>query len=108
MQRIAIKEVSFSPEASLRIVPDTQETDTFQWIHRAGAGTRWEPASSAFIAYEPHNWKPFDLFRQILTSAEGELGVQLHLTSRTRWAEVPEELRDNIESWMAVQEKFRP
>lgn len=95
--KMLIKRIEEDQTGRLLVIPETADNYGFQFIYRAGKGLRWEPATSAFVAYEPSRWAHDELLRHIVSTAKSELGVELFISAETEWTNlslaVAEDLR---------------
>jgi hypothetical protein len=96
-----IVEIEIADDGRLLVRPrlsDLGSLHLFEFIYRAGMGVGWEAANRTFVAPKPRELSYAQWFRQIVDAAAGECGVQLQITSRTTWTNVPEILRAEIEA----------
>jgi hypothetical protein len=58
----------------------------------------WDPDSRTLFSPKPSEWSYLHWFRQIVAAAAGEYGVRLVVTPHTKWFDVPDALRTEIEA----------
>jgi len=101
MKRDAIAEVGIDDHQRLYVLPETQ---TFQHIYREAMEVHWDQARGYLYAPAPprSDLKPGAWwFQQILAAARAQ-ACELHLTTSTRWHQVPDALRQQIAVYRRV------
>ena len=95
-----IVEIGIDREGKLYVRPKN-ENKTFPYIWRAGLEINWDPARGVIYGAKPRNLElrlPYTgWFRHILMAAEGECGVRLSFTAQTKWTDIPDALRSELE-----------
>jgi hypothetical protein len=89
MQRDEISEVGIDDRGRLYVRP---ETTTFPYIWREAMEVHWDVEGGFLYSPVPREWSYADWFTQIVSAAR-EQAWDLHLTPRTQWANVPEDVR---------------
>ena len=90
-----IAEIGITREGGLYIRPCTT---AFDEIFRAAMEVNWDPAERRLYGAKPREWSYGRWFQQIVAAAAQEYGVRLDITTDTRWANVPDEIRAEIEA----------
>ena len=68
------------------------------FIYRAAAEVAWEPDARRFVSPRPGLGPPAKHYAHIAAAVADELGWHLYVSPRTRWVNVPEDLRSAIEA----------
>src|SRR5215213_5779639 len=92
MENDDIAEVRIDAQARLCVHPATSR---FPNTHREPIGVAWDDAGGFLYSPVPREWSYADWFHQILAAASFQ-SRNLLLTPRTRWTNVPEEVRAAI------------
>jgi hypothetical protein len=96
MENIEITKIEIDESGKLLVTPIINWNDFFQFIYRAATGVRWNENSKCFVAPVPKEWSQFDWYANIVTSVRSENGVNLKITPRTKWLNVPDSLKVKI------------
>jgi Integron Cassette Protein Hfx_Cass5 len=88
-----ISEIGINSQGGLFVKPATR---AFPYIYREAMEVSWDPATAVLFGPKPLAWSYVDWFRQI-RSAASEQGTQLVIGPETRWRDMPDELRVEIE-----------
>jgi hypothetical protein len=91
----SITDVEIDAEGRLRIRPSKER---LPHIWRAAMEVYWDPATETLYSPKPREWTYPMWFQQLVAAARDEYGVKLTLSSETRWSNVPQELRTEIEA----------
>jgi len=94
-----IKEIRIDNNGHMHVLPAIEICGSFDFIWRDASGIRWDTNVASLIAAEPDRWEYFKLFGQILAAVQSEYGWQLSIAPNTLWFNVPNELRQRIESF---------
>jgi hypothetical protein len=89
MQQDEIAEVGIDERGRLYVRP---ATSTFPYIWREAMEVHWDVSGAFLHSPVPREWSYADWYRQIVSAAQ-EQAWELRLTPRTRWTNVPEEVR---------------
>lgn len=65
---------------------------TFEHIYRTAMDVRWDDAQGVLITNAPRDMSYSDWFRQIWGAAVSEYRVDLRLSDKTKWINVPEDV----------------
>jgi len=90
-----IVEVRIDGDGKLLVCP---KVSRFPHIYRAGMEVGWDPDSRTLFSPKPREWSHLHWFRQIVAAAVGEYGIRLVVTPQTRWTDVSDALRTEIEA----------
>jgi hypothetical protein len=93
-----IAEVCVSEGGELLVFPCPNEAPDFSWIYRAALEVSWDPNRGALVTPPPVTGTYPERFGFVVGAARSEYGVSLRLTSATRWTDVPEAVRAEIEA----------
>ena len=94
--KMLIKRIEEDQAGRLLVIPETADNYGFQFIYRGENGLRWEPSTSAFVAYEPSRWAHDELLRQIVSTAKSELGVELVVGPKAEWKNFSHTLEQDL------------
>lgn len=94
-----ISEIGINSQGGLYVKPATK---AFPYIYREAMEVSWEPATAVLFGPAPREWSYVDWFVQI-RSAASEQGVHLVIGPNTRWHDVPDELRVEIEGTAKIR-----
>lgn len=97
LHEVAIDEVSVDALGRLTVRPRLSVKEDFAFIYRAGMEIGWDPESRTLFAPPRNEWSHADWFDQIRKAASGEYDRSLVLVPETRWSNVPEDSRADIE-----------
>ena len=89
-----IAEVRIDDEGRLRVRPQTVDLPD---IFRSGMEVHWDPSTRTLYTPKPREWTYPKWFHHLVHAALDECGVRLVLSTETRWLNVPEEVRREIE-----------
>ena len=87
--------VEINGEGRLCVRPATQ---AFPLVYRAAMEVSWDPERGCLLSPQPRTLTYADWFRRILSAAQDEYGLRLRLTPETKWANVPDETRREMEA----------
>ena len=103
MTSIEILLVSIDEAGRLRVRPDLPPSDDFEFIWRTASGIRWDSAQRDLYSPASHDLSTLGWFQGIAAATRDEYGTSLMVTSRTAWANVPMDVRTDIESWASTK-----
>ena len=92
-----IDEIVIDDTDRLRIKPRSK---TYPMIYREALEVRWDAEGKYLYSPMPREWSYFDWFRHIIDTADPGK-TDLALAGDTRWINIPDTLRHDIEEWMA-------
>ncbi len=100
MRKDLIAEVGIDQTGRFYIMPSSVK---FPYIYREAMEVHWDakenflhsPAALRALSWE---WTYLDWFKQITNAAE-EQGYSLRISKATKWANVPEPLKEQILKW---------
>ena len=99
MGQLSVKSVSIDEDGRLLVMPDLPPDRDFAFIYRAARGARWDKAERALYTPAPESSTYFDRFQHIAEAAADEYGELLVVSERTRFANVPSPLEEEIREW---------
>ena len=100
---VPIDEVEIDGAAGILVRPRIPANEHYEHIYRTASGVRWQQQTRALVVYEVKGMPPAWWFRQIVAAVESEYGQRLELRPDTRWTNVSEAERREIEGeWHAV------
>ncbi len=88
-----IIEVGIDEKGRLYIKPQTQH---FEFIYRAAAEVNWDNKEMFLYSPKPREWSYYAWYKHIITIANDEYGCKLQLTDKTKWINIPTELKQQI------------
>ncbi len=103
MENIEIIKIEMLATKELSVTPISNCNDTFQFIYRAATGVTWNEKMQYFMSPIPREWSHFDWYVNIVNSVASEIGVNLLITPKTKWHNIPNELQDKIISYEPKQ-----
>jgi hypothetical protein len=98
MRSVPVAEIAVT-SGLVHVTPQVSSPEGFEYIYRSATGVRWLPAERCFAPAQRGALTHGAWFREIAAAAAGEYGVNLQITPATRWREVPDEVRAEIESY---------
>ncbi len=90
----AISEMGIDSKDRLYIIPLSQK---FPYIYREAMEVHWDSKGGFLYSPKPREWSYFDWYRQII-SAVKEQGCTLYITEKTKWVNIPNGLKAEIEA----------
>jgi len=94
-----ISEIGINSRGGLFVMPATK---AFPYTYREAMEVSWDPASAVLYGPAPREWSYANCFRQIRAAAL-EQGTLLVIGPHTRWRDVPDDLRAEIEKVAEVR-----
>ncbi len=70
-------------------------THNYSMVYREGVEVQWDGMGKYLYSPVPRSWSYFDWFRHVFTTAK-----DLKLVEATRWTNIPEQLRIEVEAWV--------
>jgi hypothetical protein len=95
-----IVEVAIDNSGRLIVKPRKQ---TFEFIYRSAMEVHWNDTKQCLYSPRPREWTYFDWYKQIIYSVESEYGYKLVLSDKTKWINVYDSLKEEIETWANTQ-----
>jgi hypothetical protein len=92
MDTYKIAEVAIDSAGRLRVFP---VFNSYPMIYREGVEVQWDSDGRFLYSPKPREWTYLHWFQHIIGIAGG-----LALSTDTRWTNVPDELRREVEAWM--------
>jgi len=93
---VEIEEVLLDAEGRILTRPSTSVTGA-SMVYRAAMGIRWLSEAQAFGPEKAGGMSPAQWFAQTVGAVRSELGHELRLTPQTKWTNVSDDLRSEIE-----------
>jgi hypothetical protein len=98
MRQVPIAQVEVAASGLLHVKPSIPDSHDFEHIYRTATGVQWRKdlrvlAPARVVELSLAQW-----FGEIVDAAAGEYGVRLILTPETKWVNVPERLKVEIEA----------
>ncbi len=88
-----ISEIGIDDQQRLYIKPEKQ---TFEYIYRAAAEVGWDSKERILFSLKPREWSYYVWYRHIVDITKDEYGCKLHLTDKTTWTNIPNDLKPQI------------
>jgi hypothetical protein len=98
MRQIPIAQVEVAASGLLHVKPSVPDSEGFEHIYRTATGVRWLKDQRALAPARVVELSLAQWFAEIVAAAASEYGVRLLLTPETKWVNVPELLRSEIEA----------
>ena len=95
MTEDGIAEIGIDEAGRLFIRPSTQ---AFPFVYRAAMQIGWDAETNRLLSPPPSDWSRLEWYGQMLRAAADEYGVDLRLSVTTKWSNVPQALRTQIEA----------
>src|SRR5207247_10455554 len=73
---------------------------TYAMIYREAVEVHWNSEGKYLYSPKPRDWSYFDWFRHIINTVDPQK-TDLTLAEDTRWINIPDDLRHDIEEWMS-------
>ncbi len=89
-----IIEIGIDDQERLYVRPEKQ---TFEYIYRAAAEVGWDNKTRLLFSPKPREWNYLMWYRHIIAIAKEEYGCVLKLTDKTKWTNISDELKQQIE-----------
>jgi len=88
--------IELHKSGELSVTPINNWNNLFHLIYRTATGVKWNEKSQCFMSPVPREWSYLDWYANIVTSVQSEIGVNLKVTKKTEWLNVPKELKKEI------------
>jgi hypothetical protein len=88
-----ILEIGIDGKESLYLRP---KKERFTLIYRTATEVHWDNNELFLYSPKPREWTYFDWYKHIVGVIEIECNCKLILTERTRWTNIPVELKERI------------
>ena len=88
-----ITEIGIDTLERLYIKP---EKEKFTLIYRTATEVHWDDKGNFLYSPKPKDWTYFDWYKQIVGVVETECNCKLLLTDKTKWSNIPAELKRQI------------
>ena len=98
MTFVPVAEISLASTGLINVTPQIPPSEGFEFIYRTATGVRWLTAERCFAPARKAELTHAAWFEEIVAAAAGEYGVQLQITPNTKWRDVPNDIRAEIES----------
>jgi hypothetical protein len=98
MQPRAIARILIDSAGRLFVAPDSEPTESYEYIYREANGLRWDRGMKALFAYEPTRWKHEELLQHIDATLRSCCDEVLCFTERTEWVGVSPALQGTLRS----------
>ena len=95
MNKDKIKEIGIDEFGRLYVSP---KKSTFPFIYREAKEVNWDENHKYLYSQKPREWSHFNWYKQVIFAAK-EQGCELQITNKTAWVNVPEELKNEIQTW---------
>ncbi len=96
MNSDTISEIAIDDSGRLTVKPSRQE---FEHIYRAALEVHWDHKKHCLYSPKPREWSYLDWYKQIVSAVMSEYGYKLVVNQETKWAEIPNTLKQEIEDW---------
>jgi hypothetical protein len=93
-----IIEIGIDESERLYVMPQAKR---FPYIYREAMEVQWDAVRSVLRSPRPREWSYLRWFQQIVCAAK-EQGVRLEITQSTKWSNVSEVVRSEIEAFCIV------
>ena len=93
MKKDNILEIGIDDKERLLIKP---EKERFTIIYRTATEVHWDNNGFFLYSPKPRDWTYFDWYKHITNVTEIECNCKLILTDKTRWINIPNELKEQI------------
>lgn len=97
--RLDVAEVAVDGSGRVVVTPTPSALSDFRFIYRAAMEVTWVPEAKALVGGPPREWSKLQWFKQIVSAVLSEYGMKLVLTPSTRWANVHDQDKSEIEAW---------
>ena len=91
-----IAEIGIDSEERLFVRPTKK---SYPMIYRDAAEVHWDADKGVLYSPKPREWSYTDWFKHILCVADPSCDG-LYLNGQTKWSQIPQPLRSEIETWM--------
>jgi hypothetical protein len=98
-ESVDIAEVAVDASGRVVVTPAPSAQSDFSFIYRAAMEVTWIPETKSLVGGVPREWSKLRWFNNIVGAVLSEYGIKLVCTPSTRWTNVHEELRKEIEAW---------
>lgn len=90
MEREIISRVYVNEGGELFLSLESEGESIYQYIYRATAGVYWDNENHGFKSTPIQDWSIAKWFSQIVSVVKSELGVELQLSPKTNWQNIPQ------------------
>jgi len=94
MKTDCISEVGIDKQERLFLRPESQ---TFEYVYRAAAEVGWDNEEKVLFSPRPREWSYYEWYRHIIGVVKSEYGCELFLCDKTKWTNIPDDLKQQIE-----------
>ena len=98
-----ISEVGIDDKERLYVKPEKQ---TFEYIWRAAAEVGWDAKEHILFSPKPREWSYLDWYKHIIAIAKDEYGCALLLTQLTKWTNISDDLKYQIDLYAKVEQRL--
>lgn len=94
---VLVCEISIGSDGRLHVLPALESGTDYAFIYRAAYGIGWDETTKTLVAPKPRDWTYGMWYRHLVAAVHSEYSHQLTLGGGTRWRNVPDEIRLEIE-----------
>jgi len=98
MKSVDITEISILETGELLVKPKENKDNIFQFIYRTATGVNWDEQSQCFKTPKPKEWSYQDWYENIISSVIDEIGIELKITSNTKYYNISNNLKESIKT----------
>ena len=91
-----ITEIAIDHSGRLTIKPRNRK---FEYIYRSATEVHWDSTNECLYSPKHREWSYLDWYKHMISSVESEYGCKLVLVEDTRWTNIPDTLKHEIEAW---------
>lgn len=88
-----IHEIGINETGQLYLRP---EQERFILIWRSATEVHWNNKENFLYSPKPREWSYLDWYKQIVSVVANEYNVNLNVTDKTLWSNIPSNLKENI------------
>lgn len=84
METCPIEKVAVLEDGRTAVFPELKK-GMWQYVYREAAGVYWESDLGCFVSTPPREWTPQKWYQQIVSVVRSGLGLEMFLTSETKY-----------------------
>lgn len=89
----SITQIEIDESGKLHVKP---ELEKFTLIYRTATEVHWDENKLTLYSPKPREWNYLEWFLHITKVAKTECSTELKLTDKTKWINIPDELKNEI------------
>tara|TARA_R110000744_G_scaffold374579_1_gene487460 strand:- start:88 stop:396 length:309 start_codon:yes stop_codon:yes gene_type:complete len=88
-----ITQIEIDESGKLHIKP---QVEIFSLIYRTATEVHWDDIKQTLYSLKPREWNYLEWFVHITAVARNECSIELKVTEKTKWINIPDDLKNEI------------